>query len=93
MGLMRLLFFVVIGYVIYKVAQGFLKSRKSEETPLPPKGEETRRDPVCGLYVSEEDAVIGRVEGERIYFCSMECLEKYRDQLEQKEATAKSINQ
>ncbi len=45
-------------------------------------GEETHQDPVCGLYVSEETAVIGRHDGQRHYFCSMDCLEKYRDQLD-----------
>ncbi|MDA8429932.1 MAG: transcriptional regulator [Geobacteraceae bacterium] len=42
----------------------------------------TYRDPVCGMYVSEDDAVIGRLDGQRHYFCSMACLEKYREQLD-----------
>ena len=45
-------------------------------------GVETFRDPVCGVYVSEETAVIGRHDGQRHYFCSMNCLEKYREQLD-----------
>jgi YHS domain-containing protein len=44
----------------------------------------TYRDPICGMYVSEEDAVIGKLEGERHYFCSMNCLEKFREQLDHK---------
>lgn len=44
-------------------------------------GEVTYRDPVCGVYVSEEAAVIGTHAGERHYFCSMNCLEKYRERL------------
>jgi YHS domain-containing protein len=46
--------------------------------------EPTYRDPVCGVYVSEKDAVVGRLDGQRHYFCSMSCLEKFREQLDHK---------
>ncbi len=44
--------------------------------------EETYRDPVCGVYISEKEAIIGRHDGKRHHFCSMNCLEKYREQLD-----------
>jgi YHS domain-containing protein len=67
------------------VAKGFITGReKKVATEIPKKGEDTRQDPVCGTYVTEADAVIGRYEGERIFFCSMACLEKYKEQLEHK---------
>jgi YHS domain-containing protein len=44
--------------------------------------EVTHRDPVCGVYVSEDDAVIGTLDGHRHYFCSMACLERFREQLD-----------
>ncbi len=80
---MRLLIWLLIGYCAYV----FFKGRKREEIPpaTGQKGEETHQDPICGVYVSEADAVVGRVEDKRVYFCSMACLEKYRDQLEQKQ--------
>jgi YHS domain-containing protein len=77
----RLLIWLVLIYVGYKIVQGFMKTREPKETPLPMQGEETHRDPVCGVYVAKDDAVIGNHEGERIYFCSMVCLEKYQEQL------------
>ena len=82
---MRLIFLLILGYVVYMVARGFLQNReKKVDQAIPPKGEDTFQDPVCGTYVSEADAVIGRVEGERVYFCSMACLEKYKERLEHK---------
>jgi YHS domain-containing protein len=42
----------------------------------------TRQDPVCGVYISEEDAVVGTLDGQRHYFCSHACLEKFREQLD-----------
>jgi YHS domain-containing protein len=77
----RILFFLVIGYVLYRIIKGFLRKR----VPQPPlrTGEvETFRDPVCGVYVTSEDAVIARLDGKRIHFCSTECLEKYRQDYE-----------
>ena len=80
--MLRLLFFLLIGYCIYLVFKSSVKkmSPPAEKT----EGEVAHKDPVCGVYVTEEDAVVGKLEGERIYFCSMDCLEKYRDRLEKK---------
>jgi hypothetical protein len=33
------------------------------------------------MYVTEDDAVVGRLDDRKVYFCSMECLEKYRETL------------
>lgn len=80
---MRMLIWLVLIYVGFKIIKGFIAQRKIEEPPIKP-DVEALRDPVCGVYVSKDDAFIGTVEGERIYFCSMECLEKYKEKLEHK---------
>lgn len=84
MRLIQLLSWIILIYIGYRIVKGFLASRE-KETPSPdttPPREETFQDPVCGVYVTEDDAVIGRHEGKRIHFCSMACLEKYRESLE-----------
>lgn len=80
--MLRLLFFLLIGYCIYLVIKGSMK--KTLPPVDKPEGEVAYKDPVCGVYVTEEDAVVGKLEGERIHFCSMECLEKYRERLDKK---------
>lgn len=80
---MKFLIWLLIGYVVYQMFKGRSGGEIASGQPAA-KGEETFRDPVCGVYVSGEDAVIGRYEGERLHFCSMECLEKYRERLENK---------
>lgn len=77
--MIRLLVWILLGYAVYVMFKG--RANKKELPKERQTGEETHRDPVCGVYVAEEDAVIGKLEGERIYFCSMACLEKYREQL------------
>ncbi len=79
---MKLLLFIVMGYLVYKI---FKRSIEKVEPPSGKlEGAVAHKDPVCGVYVTEEDAVVGRLEGERIYFCSRDCLEKYRERLEKK---------
>ncbi len=82
--MIRFLFMFLIGYCIYLMFRGSGKKQVEPRATEKPVGEMTYKDPVCGVYVSEDDAVVGRLEGERIYFCSMECLEKYRESLEKK---------
>lgn len=38
---------------------------------------ETHRDPICGMYVSEKDAIIRRINGQTVYFCSENCAREY----------------
>jgi len=78
--LIRILLYLVMGYALYLLIRGLFK--KSVAPTARRTGEvETFRDPVCGVYVTREDAVVGNLGGEHIHFCSMECLEKYRSNL------------
>ncbi len=81
--MIRLLMWLLLGYVVYLIFKG--RTVKKELPREKPAGEETHRDPVCGVYVVEDDAVVGRLEGKRIFFCSMACLEKYQEQVTHKQ--------
>lgn len=76
---MRMLVWILFAYIAYLI---FKKCTTKVEEKKVDTDEETFLDPVCGVYISEADAVIGRLEGKRVYFCSKECLEEYRVQLE-----------
>ncbi len=43
------------------------------------------KDPVCGMQVDEEDAIVGTKGGKTQYFCSEECKEKFEEDPEQYE--------
>ena len=82
--MIRLLIWGLLLYVGYRIVRALLSKKKPETKPperVPP-ASETHLDPVCGLYVAEEEAVIGKHDGQRHYFCSMNCLEKFREQLD-----------
>jgi YHS domain-containing protein len=82
--MIRLLFWLLFIYIGYRIILSLTagKKREPELRGASSEGVTTHRDPVCGMYVSEEDAVVGRLDGQRHYFCSMGCLEKYREQLD-----------
>jgi len=82
--LIRLLLWLLFIYIGYRVILALTSSKKQgPELRSSSSGSvATHRDPVCGVYVSEDDAVIGRLDNQRHYFCSINCLEKYREQLD-----------
>jgi YHS domain-containing protein len=82
--MIRLLIWLLLIYIGYRVIISLVSGKKKETVnhDADAKATITHRDPVCGLYVSESDAVVGRLDGERHYFCSIACLEKYREQLD-----------
>ena len=75
-----MLIWFILGYIAYRIVKNFLAA-KSAAVSKPLKDTEAFQDPVCGVYVSTDDATIGRLEGEKIYFCSLGCLEKYQEKL------------
>jgi YHS domain-containing protein len=82
--MIRMLLWLLLIYIGYRIVVALVGGKKKEvsDDARGPEATTTHRDPVCGLYVSEEDAVVGRLDGERHYFCSMKCLEKFREQLD-----------
>ncbi|WP_198419364.1 MULTISPECIES: YHS domain-containing protein [Geomonas] len=71
---MKFLIWALLGYLVYRMFVGKApqKIEKQEKSAA-----ETFQDPVCGVYIAEADAVVGRLEGKRYHFCSMECLRKF----------------
>lgn len=83
MGLMRLLFWGLLLYIGYRVLKALVAPKGISGAGVQRHdGEETVQDPVCGVYLSRDNAVVGTLEGKRLYFCSMACLERFRDQLD-----------
>lgn len=46
-------------------------------TPRVPPTEALKKDPVCGTYIAPSTAVVRVVNGEKVYFCSAACRDKY----------------
>lgn len=53
--------------------------RDASAPPAPAAGATAlHKDPVCGIYVSEATAVSCRDGNQTLWFCSTDCLNKYR---------------
>lgn len=70
---MRFLILVLVGYLVYRL----VRSKVAPEIEKESTATETYQDPVCGVYVSEADAVVGTLEGKRHHFCSLGCLQQF----------------
>lgn len=81
--MIRFLVYLFFFYIGFKVLKKLFSADKKTvtKTNRPLNGEETFKDPVCGTYVSKDDAVVGRLDGKRYYFCSMDCLDKFQDKI------------
>jgi YHS domain-containing protein len=81
-GLMRLLFFTVIFWlVISGIKRLFLPPTASPRQPRRRGNEQEGllmvKDPACGRFVMEGEAVRASVDGQTFHFCSLECRDRY----------------
>jgi YHS domain-containing protein len=85
--LIKLLLIVGIIYVLHKVlwkgeSFNFFKKKKQSRESTPKAIAEMKRDPVCGTYLPEGEAIKFITAAETHYFCSDECKAKFQDTVE-----------
>ena len=81
----RFLFWVLIVSWSLSLLRRFLGSvvsappRRDEPLDVPGSavGRKLVRDPVCGMHVAQDLALVERGGGETVYFCSEECRDKF----------------
>ena len=78
--LIPLLLFLILRSVLRNLFTPTTKApdRAREAPPKMPDGGELRKDPVCGTYVSVLAGVREKVKGETVYFCSIDCRDRYK---------------
>ena len=82
--MIRFLMMGLLFYIGYRIIISLFSAAKKTQTNSfndNKPAAEAHLDSICGMYISEEDAVIGKLNGQKHYFCSMNCLEKFREQL------------
>jgi len=80
----RLVLWGLLLYIGYRIVISLTKTKTHQAAPSRNHGDATiiHKDPVCGIYVSEVEAVVGTHNGQRIYFCSHTCLKKFQENLD-----------
>ena len=78
--MLRFLIWILLGYLVYRMVRGKAAPEIAKESSAT----ETYQDPVCGVYVSEADAVVGNLEGKRYHFCSLGCLHEFEKSVQRR---------
>ena len=77
--MIRLLIYLFLIYFIVNLFKALLSPKISDEEKRSDVGEEMVEDRSCGTFIPKSTAFVKRVKGERLYFCSKECWENYKE--------------
>ena len=76
--MLRILFFGLFVYLLFRVLRKYFVPRKSVERGSNGGAiDEMVQDPSCKTYIPKQTAFRKRVGGQEYFFCSRECAEKY----------------
>jgi uncharacterized protein len=83
---MRLLIFFGLFILLYYLVKGWISPSRSSRIERT-EGEweldgEMVKDPCCETYIPRDSAIRARIDGRDYYFCSKECLRKFKGQME-----------
>jgi len=83
MGLIRLLLFVFLIYILYSLVKKVFGAGSKISGRDRPSGviSEMVQDPFCKTYIPRNEAYKAIMGGEELLFCSRECAEKYKDKV------------
>ncbi len=84
--LIRLVIIIIVIYILYRVLwkgdwfPSLFGNKEKEDRNQPPSSlpvEEMKRDPVCGTFLPEKQAIKLKKRGQTHYFCSEQCKKKF----------------
>jgi YHS domain-containing protein len=79
---MRLLIFILLGYLLYRTLRRYLSPRQTLSRPEEGGAiDEMVQDPVCETYVPVREAEKRFIKGKTYYFCSKKCADAYEERL------------
>lgn len=82
--MMRFILFLLLAYCVYLVWRYVKRNifspdrdQNREVKKAPPTVAELVQDPQCGVYVVKDKALVARIDGRDLHFCSESCRDKY----------------
>ena len=78
--IVRLILWAILGFLIYTIVKAFAQGLRASAPP--PRdgvrnGETMERDPVCGKFITRDDAVAATARGRTHWFCSAGCRDEF----------------
>ena len=77
MSPLRILILGFLFYLLFRLLTGGKKKGQKTDNSGPPSHDVLVEDPVCKVCVPKKQAVVLKEDDETIYFCSLECREKF----------------
>ena len=74
---LKLLIFGGLGYFVYKALKGPAPRPQVKRRAKGEINDVMVQDPYCKVYFPRQEGVKTKINGETVYFCSKECMEKY----------------
>jgi len=76
--MLRYIYLIIIGYLIYRLFKGLLNQDNKTEANLKADViDEMIQDPVCKTYIPRRESFRRTFGGKEIFFCSRECADKF----------------
>jgi len=78
---MRHIILIILIILFYYLVKSFFSPPKASqkkgygETVIE---DEMVKDPSCGVYIPKKEALEKKIKGQKYYFCSKECFEKFK---------------
>ena len=84
LDLLLLVLAMVVARAVWRVIDGVMdglsgRAARTQGGHVPARAVQMVRDPVCGTYVIPDRAVALSDGSSRVFFCSTNCRDKYRD--------------
>jgi len=77
--MLKLLFFGVLAYFVYRFVQKIrLSGRRDYDNAGPGPVDEMVQDPNCQTYIPKSSAIRKNVGGETYFFCSQACADEFQ---------------
>ncbi|MFW6131065.1 MAG: YHS domain-containing protein [Candidatus Aminicenantaceae bacterium] len=83
-GIVKILFYVLVGYIIYLAIRFFnalskASKRKPSNSQKPVSGTMVK-DIICNTYIPKEEALKETRNGKEYFFCSEKCRQKFLEE-------------
>lgn len=75
--MIRLIIYFTIIYFAIRVIKALISPKKSHKSK--DLGADMVEDPYCGTFILKSSALEKKSEGKKLYFCSKECWQQYKD--------------
>ena len=90
--MIRFIILAIVAYVFYRALKSWMFPSPDSAKPVADKNVDKIddvmvKDPYCEAYFPKRNAVLLKIDGENLYFCSPECQEHYLSARSEKETS------